>query len=60
MYRSMMYHFRFTDCQKCGYWDEFYRGHLANITPIETVPPSPLPEISDVEMLEAVEHMDES
>lgn len=60
MYRSMMYHFRFTDCQKCGYWDDFYRQHLANVTPIETVPPSPLPEISDVEMLEIVESMNES
>nr|QBA84421.1 MAG: NP1 [Porcine bocavirus 3] len=59
MYRSMMYHFRFTDCQKCPYWDDVYRQHLANVTPIETVPPSPL-ELSDVEMLEAVESMNES
>lgn len=59
MYRSMMYHFRFTECQKCGYWDDFYRQHLANVTPIETVPPSSL-EVSDVEMLEAVESMNES
>lgn len=59
MYRSMMYHFRFTDCQKCGYWDDFYRQHLANVTPIETVPPSSI-EVSDVEMLEAVESMNES
>ena len=60
MYRSMMYHFRFTECQKCPYWDDVYRQHLANVTPIETVPPSPLPELSDVEMLEAVESMNES
>nr|QTZ97563.1 NP1 [Porcine bocavirus] len=59
MYRSMMYHFRFTECQKCGYWDDFYRQHLANVTPIETVPPSSI-EVSDVEMLEAVESMNES
>lgn len=59
MYRSMMYHFRFTECQKCGYWDDFYRQHLANVTPIETVPPSSI-EVSDVEMLEAVEQMNES
>nr|AHK26982.1 NP1 [Porcine bocavirus 3] len=59
MYRSMMYHFRFTPCQKCEYWDDFYRQHLANVTPIETVPPSSI-EVSDVEMLEAVESMNES
>lgn len=55
----MMYHFRFTDCQKCGYWDDMYRQHLANVTPIETLPPSSV-EVSDVEMLEAVEQMNES
>nr|QBA84376.1 MAG: NP1 [Porcine bocavirus 3] len=43
----------------CGYWDDFYRQHLANVTPIETVPPSSI-EVSDVEMLEAVESMNES
>nr|AGS15038.1 NP1 [Porcine bocavirus] len=60
MYRSMMYHFRFTECHKCHYWDDVYRQHLAGVTPLETVPPSPLPELSDVEMLEAVESMNES
>ena len=59
MYRSMMYHFRFTECHKCGYWDDMYRQHLANVTPIESVPPS-VGELSDVEMLEAVESMNES
>nr|AHK26997.1 NP1 [Porcine bocavirus 3] len=60
MYRSMMYHFRFTDCQKCLYWDDFYRQHLAGVTPPETVAPSSVGELSDVEMLEAVEQMNES
>lgn len=56
-----MYHFRFTPCDKCVYWDDFYRQHIANVQPIETVPPpSPLPEISDVEMLEIAESMNES
>nr|AHY96039.1 NP1 protein [Porcine bocavirus 3] len=59
MYRSMMYHFRFTECQKCLYWDDFYRQHLAGVTPPETVPPSSV-ELTDVEMLEAVEQMNES
>nr|AHK26991.1 NP1 [Porcine bocavirus 3] len=59
MYRSMMYHFRFTECQKCLYWDDFYRQHLAGVTPPETVPPSSV-ELTDVEMLEAVESMNES
>nr|QBY97662.1 NP1 [Porcine bocavirus] len=59
MYRSMMYHFRFTECQKCLYWDDFYRQHLAGVTPPETVPPSSV-ELTDVEMLEAVEAMNES
>nr|QBA84373.1 MAG: NP1 [Porcine bocavirus 3] len=59
MYRSMMYHFRFTECHKCHYWDDFYRQHLAGVSPIETIPPSSLGD-SDVEMLEAVESMNES
>ena len=60
MYRSMMYHFRFTECHKCDYWDDFYRQHLAGVTPPETVAPSSIGELSDVEMLEAVESMNES
>ncbi|AEX30512.1 NP1 gene product [Porcine bocavirus 5/JS677] len=60
MYRSMMYHFRFTECHKCDYWDDFYRQHLAGVTPPETVAPSSVGELSDVEMLEAVESMNES
>nr|AKH60195.1 NP1 [Porcine bocavirus] len=60
MYRSMMYHFRFTECQKCLYWDDFYRQHLAGVTPPETVAPSSIGELSDVEMLEAGESMNES
>nr|AGS15086.1 NP1 [Porcine bocavirus] len=60
MYRSMMWHFRFTPCDKCDYWDDFYRQHLAGVQPVETISPSPLPELSDVEMLEAVESMNES
>nr|QBA84453.1 MAG: NP1 [Porcine bocavirus 3] len=59
MYRSMMYHFRFTECHKCDYWDDFYRQHLAGVTPPETVAPSSVG-VSDVEMLEAVESMNES
>ncbi|ATV81495.1 NP1 [Rhinolophus sinicus bocaparvovirus 2] len=58
MYRSIMYHFKFTPCQKCPFWDDVYRQHLANVTPIESVPP--VGELSDVEMLEAVESMNES
>lgn len=60
MYRSMMYHFRFTECHKCDYWDNMYRQHLAGVSPIETVAPSSVGELSDVEMLEAVESMNES
>lgn len=60
MYRSMMWHFRFTECHKCAYWDDFYRQHLAGVTPPETVAPSSVGELSDVEMLEAVEQMNES
>lgn len=55
----MMYHFRFTECQKCLYWDDMYRQHIAGVTPVETVPPSSV-ELTDVEMLEAVESMNES
>nr|AWW25130.1 NP1 [Porcine bocavirus] len=60
MYRSMMYHFRFTECHKCDYWDNMYRQHLAGVSPPETVAPSSVGELSDVEMLEAVEQMNES
>lgn len=56
----MMYHFRFTECHKCDYWDDFYRQHLAGVTPPETVAPSSVGELSDVEMLDAVESMNES
>lgn len=55
----MMYHFKFTECQKCPYWDDVYKQHLAGVQPIETVPPSSV-ELTDVEMLEAVEQMNES
>nr|AGS15058.1 NP1 [Porcine bocavirus] len=59
MYRFMMHHCSFKDRQKRDYWDDMYRQQLAGVTPIEIVPPS-VAELSDVEMLEAVESMNES
>lgn len=47
-YRNMMYHFRLGEkCERCCYWDDVYKKHLANIptTSVST-------EISDSEMLE--------
>nr|AXF54186.1 NP1 [Porcine bocavirus] len=53
-YRNMMYHFRHTQCEKCNYWDEVYKMHLANVSPSETEPQ----ELTDEEMLAAAMEVD--
>lgn len=50
----MMYHFRFSDCNKCVYWDDVYKKHLANV---DTVSNST--EITDEEMLAAADAADQ-
>lgn len=29
--RNMMYHFKFTACNKCNYWDEVYQQYCAHV-----------------------------
>nr|QTZ83140.1 MAG: nonstructural protein [Elaphodus cephalophus bocaparvovirus] len=53
-YRNMMYHFRFSECNKCTYWDDVYKKHLANV---DTVSNST--EITDEEMLAAADAADQ-
>ena len=53
-YRNMMYHFRHTQCEKCNYWDEVYKMHLANVSPSETEPQ----ELTDEEILAAAMEVD--
>lgn len=48
-YRSMLWHFRFTDCEKCDFWDEMYKKHMANV---HHEPPQ---ELTDEELLAAVQ-----
>lgn len=50
-YRNMLWHFLNTDCEKCTYWDEVYRKHVANV---EQSPQ----EISDEDMLQAAMEVD--
>lgn len=53
-YRNMMYHFALGgNCEKCNYWDDVYKKHLANVNTVF----SPT-EISDTEMLEAAMTVD--
>ncbi|QDS02906.1 NP1 [Bocaparvovirus primate3] len=51
-YRNMFWHFRnMPDCNRCDYWDDVYRMHLAKVS-------SQVPDVSDEEMLAAAEVMD--
>nr|QPO14346.1 nonstructural protein [Bovine parvovirus 1]QPO14350.1 nonstructural protein [Bovine parvovirus 1] len=53
-YRNMMYHFALGgDCEKCDYWDDVYKKHLANVDTYSVAE-----EITDSEMLEAAEAVD--
>ncbi|AVR53751.1 NP1 protein [Rodent bocavirus] len=53
-YRSMLWHFRFTECEKCAFWDEVYKKHMANV---HYDPPQ---ELSDAELLEAVAEIEKA
>lgn len=48
-YRSMMWHFRFTGCEKCDFWDDVYKRHIANVYH------EPPQELTDEELLAAVQ-----
>lgn len=48
-YRSMMWHFRFTECEKCDFWDDVYKKHMANVYH------EPPQELTDEELLAAVQ-----
>lgn len=48
-YRSMMWHFRFTECDKCDFWDDVYKRHIANVYH------EPPQELTDEELLAAVQ-----
>lgn len=48
-YRSMMWHFRFTKCEKCDFWDDVYKRHIANVYH------EPPQELTDEELLAAVQ-----
>lgn len=52
-YRNMMYHFRFTKCDNCDYWDDVYRKHLANCDTVSNT------EITDEEMLAVIDAADQ-
>lgn len=52
-YRNMMYHFRFTPCDNCTYWDDVYTKHLAQCDTL------PLPDLTDEEMLAAADAADQ-
>nr|WCR62142.1 MAG: NP1 [Parvovirinae sp.] len=57
-YRNMMYHFSLGgNCDKCTYWDEVYKKHLAGIDnddsdAMQCSPPTGGDEVSDQEMLD--------
>lgn len=56
-YRNMFWHFRNGgECEKCVYWDDVYRMHLANVDSASVSQP----EITDEEMLEAAMAVDGS
>nr|AWB14578.1 NP1 [Murine-associated porcine bocavirus] len=48
-YRSMMWHFRFTECEKCDFWDDVYKKQMANVYH------EPPQELTDEELLAAVQ-----
>lgn len=48
-YRSMLWHFRFTECTKCDFWDDVYKKHMANV---HHEPPQ---ELTDEELLAALQ-----
>lgn len=48
-YRSMMWHFKFTECEKCDFWDDVYKKHMANVYH------EPPQELTDEELLAAVQ-----
>lgn len=59
-YRNMMWHFsQGGACERCKYWDDMYRAYQAQVE-TDSQAPSVVPstEISDVEMLSAVESME--
>lgn len=50
-YRNMMWHFLYTECENCEYWDEVYRRHVANVECSSQ-------EVSDEDMLKAAMEVD--
>nr|AJC01336.1 non-structural protein [Human bocavirus] len=53
-YRNMFWHFRnASDCERCNYWDNVYRMHLAHVSS-----QTESEEITDEEMLSAAESME--
>nr|AKP16715.1 NP1 [Human bocavirus] len=53
-YRNIFWHFRNnSDCERCNYWDDVYRRHLANVSS-----QTEADEITDEEMLSAAESME--
>lgn len=53
--RNMMWHFRERNCEKCEYWDDFYKKHVANVEHN-----SKSQEVTDEEMLAAAMEVDGS
>nr|AYW35041.1 NP1 [Rodent bocavirus] len=54
-YRNMMWHFLNTECEKCQFWDDVYRKHIAQVN---NEPAVPIQELTDEEMLQAAIEMD--
>lgn len=54
-YRNMLWHFRYTNnCERCVFWDEVYKRHLAKINDDN----SDCDSITDEDMLKAAEEVD--
>lgn len=53
-YRNMMWHFLYTDCEKCNFWDDVYTKTVAHV---DHVAPQ---ELTDEEMLRAAMEIDGS
>lgn len=54
-YRNMLWHFRERACDKCLYWDDVYRRHIAEVKPENCHLQD---EVSDADMVQAAMEVD--
>ena len=53
--RNMLWHFRERACEKCVYWDDVYKRHIADVKP-----ECSQGEVTDEEMVQAAMEVDGS